>query len=230
MKRYKKIIILILIVMASLPMNTSGEIKEPPRPNVNKMFDAGKEEGINGLTGLSAQEVFEKLKTAEYLLNTDLAYKAVYKSFVARKQEGLNLAVAYLRSPLKEVVGDRVVSRLRDFTAAKRIFETFPEDAALLLVPLYERSDVIMKGNIIQAIGNVAGGEEIKKLLMRGLDDTSVYEEEDPDALGYPLRVCDLAYNQLVIRYNIRNVLRTISPSHRTETRDYHIGVLKGML
>jgi hypothetical protein len=99
-----------------------------------------------------------------------------------------------------------------------------------MLVSRYGESGTVTKGNIIQAAGSVAGGQEIRRLLTQALDDSSVYEEENPDAIGSPLRICDLAYNQLVLRYNIRNVLRTISPSHSIKNRDHHIGILKGVL
>jgi len=119
---------------------------------------------------------------------------------------------------------------MRDFTIVKRMFETFPEDATLMLVSRYGRSDAVTKGNIIQAAGNIAGGQDIRALLIQALDEKSVYEEENPNSVGKPMRICDLAYNQLVLRYKIRHVLRTISPAHRIEDRDYHIGILKGML
>lgn len=44
------------------------------------------------------------------------------------------------------------------------------------------------------------------------------------------MRICDLAYNQLVLRYRLKNVLRTIGPVHRIETQDSHIEILKGKL
>ena len=230
MKRSGGITLLILTLTVWMSAGVSGEIREPSRPNVNRIFDAQKEAEINSLISLPAQEAFENLKDAEYLLNADLMYKAIYRSLSSRKQEALNVAAKYLRSPLTEVAGDRVISRLRDFTVAKRIFETFPEDAALLLVPLYERSDEIVKANILQASGKVAGGQEIREMFLLALNDKNAYEDENSDSSGRPMRICDMAYNQLVLRYNVKNVLRTISPSHAIETRDYHIGILKGML
>lgn len=230
MNQYKEIILLILALTVWTSAHASGDIREPSRPKVDMMFDDRKEAGINKLAGLSAQEVFENLKNAEYLLNTDLMYKAIYKSFYSRKQAALNLAVRYLRSPLTEVIGGKPVSRLKDFTVAKRIFETFPEDAVIILVPLYDRSDEVTRANILQAAGKLAGGQQTRELFMRALNDRAAYEDENPDSSGRPMRICDMAYNQLVLRYNIRNVLRTISPSHALQTRDYHIGILKGLL
>lgn len=220
----------LLILMLWMSADASGAAGEPARPDAGGTFDAHIEAEIHGLRELPAQHVFDRLKTAGYLLNTRLMYKAISTSFSCRKQEGLNLAVRYLRLPLTEIEGDRVRSRLREFIVAKRIFETFPEDATLLLVPLYERSDEVMRANIVQAAGNIAGGAEIRRLLLRALEDTSAYEEENPDSPGSPLRICDMAYNQIVLRYGIRNVLRNISPSHGVTVRDYHIGILKGEL
>ena len=213
-----------------MSVNASGNTREPARPDVNKTFDAQKEARINEIAGLPVPEAFERLKTAEYLSNPDLMYKTISRAFSYRKKDTLTFARNYLRSPLTEVVGGRVISRLKEFTVAKRIFEIFPEDATPMLVSLYERGDAVTKGNIIQAAGNMAGGGEIRKLMIRALDDTSAYEEENPDSPGEPLRICDVAYNQLVLRYTITNVLRTISPLHSIATRDYHIAILKGML
>jgi len=230
MSRQSWIVLIILILTVSTSADASGGMKEPLRPNVNRMFDARQETEMNGLAGLSAPESFERLKKAEYLMNMDLMYKAVYKAFSFRKQEALNFSVMYLRSPLTEISGTTVVSRLREFTVAKRIFETFPEDAAMILVPLYDRSDEVTRANILKAAGRVAGGQEIRALFMRALNDRTAYEDENPDSSGRPMRICDMAYNQLVLRYGIRNVLRTISPVHSINDRDYHIAILRGML
>ena len=230
MNAYKGIVIIILMTSFAMSSKALGETREPARPNVNKVFDVQKEDRINELAGLTVQGAFERLKAIEYQTDTSLMYKAVNMAFHGRKSEALMLARSYMGLPLKEVVGDRVISSGRDFLVAKRIFETFPEDATPVFVSLYEQGDAVTRGNVIRAAGNVAGGQEIRVLLIQALDDTSAYEEENPDSSGKPMRICDLAYNQLVLRYNVRNVLRTISPAHRLENRDYHISVLKGML
>ena len=89
---------------------------------------------------------------------------------------------------------------------------------------------LMTKANIIRVSGGVSGGPEIRQLLIQALSDTTFCEEETPDSVGERMRICDVAYNQLVLRYGIRNVLRTISPAHRINNRDYHISILKGML
>jgi hypothetical protein len=231
MNAYKGIAMIILMISSMISSNALGAMREPARPHVDRIFDVQKEARINELAGLPAREAFERMKAVEYRSDKDLMYKAVNTAFHGRKSEAVMLARSYMGLPLTEVVGDRVIlSGGEDFLVAKRIFETFPEDAAPVLVSLYEQGDAVTRGNIVRAAGNVAGGQEIRNLLVQALNDTSVYEEERPDSSGKPMRICDLAYNQLVLRYQVRNVLRTISPALRTENRDYHIGILKGML
>ena len=164
------------------------------------------------------------------MVNRDLTYKAIYIAYIDRKAEAISLAQVYLMSPLIEYVDGRQVSIVRDFNVAKKIFEVFPDEATPILITLYNRSDEITRGNIIRALGGVSGGHLIKDLLVKALDDKSFAEEETPDVSGEPLRVCDMAYNQIVLRYGVRNVLRTISSAHKIETRDYHINILRGLL
>ena len=97
-------------------------------------------------------------------------------------------------------------------------------------VGLYSRSDAATRGNIVRASGKIPGDDPVRDFLILALDDKSPCEEEGLDALGEPLRVCDVAYNQLVLRYNVKRVLRTLGPMHRIEVREYHIGVLKTKL
>jgi hypothetical protein len=127
-------------------------------------------------------------------------------------------------------VRSKVVSRQTDIYIARKIFQVFPEDATKKLTMLYDRGDAITKGNVIMASGSVAGGPTIRNLLIRALDNKIFCEEQTEETLGEPMRVSDVAYNQLVLRYGIKDVLRTIGPSHSIEVRDYHIALLKGIL
>jgi hypothetical protein len=66
-------------------------------------------------------------------------------------------------------------------------------------------------------------------VLMNALEDKSVCEENFSDSVGEPLRVCDVAYNLIVLHYQVKDVLRTIGTVHRIEVRDYHIDLLKSI-
>jgi hypothetical protein len=67
-------------------------------------------------------------------------------------------------------------------------------------------------------------------LLTEALHDTSICQDLSGEALGEPLRICDMAYNQLMIRYSIKDVMRTIGTGHSIEVRDHHIRVLEDKL
>jgi hypothetical protein len=204
---------------------------EPQRPDVNKIFSEEKEAKIQALISLGTEEVFERLMSSDFRINRDLTYKAIYIAYTDRRAEALSLAQVYLMLPLIEIDDGQRVTHVGEFNVAKKIFHVFPDEATPILVNLYSRSDEITRGNIIRASGGVAGGPPIKNMLVKALDDKSFAEDEEtPDLMGEPLRVCDLAYNQIVFRYGISNVLRTISSAHKIETRDYHINILKNLL
>ncbi len=41
----------------------------------------------------------------------------------------------------------------------------------------------------------------VRSILTNALDDKQFCEEELPDSMGDPLRVCDVAYNQIVLHF-----------------------------
>jgi hypothetical protein len=221
---------LAVLLFVTFSINAFGETREPAKPDVSMKFNEEKEAKIAQISGLPIAEVFAQLKSDEFVAEPELMYKALHNAFSSRKTEALNFARNYLTSELTETVDGRKKGRVKDFNIARKVFETFPEESTSMMLALYSEGDSVARGNIIRALGNVTGGEEVRQVLVQALDDASFAESEDPDSVGEPMRVCDLAYNQLVLRYGIRDVLRTISPSHRIDVRDYHIDILTGML
>jgi hypothetical protein len=202
---------------------------EPQTPIVDRVFDAKKEQKIKQISGYSSADAFEELKDIEFLVEEDLLNKAIYKTFNHRKEEGLALSLQKLDLPKRDFVNSKNVTRTKDVYLAKKIVEAFPDESTPILLDLYRKSDATTKGNIIRVSGRVAG-EIPRNILIHALDDKTVCDQEDPEVDGPPLRICDLAYNQLVLRYRIRNVLRAIGPAYRIETREYHIAILRGKL
>ncbi len=200
---------------------------EPRRPDVNRTFDAKKEQKINRISGHPSGEAFEELKDVEFLVDEDLLHKAIHRTFQGRKKEGISLSLAKLSLPEKEFVNGRRVHRAGDIHIARKIAEVFPDESGPVLLDLYGKGDPTTRGNVIRVSGRMAG-KIARNLLIRALDDKTFSGPEDPEVDGPPMRICDLAYNQLVLRYRIRNVLRTIGPCDRIENRDYHISQLKG--
>ena len=202
---------------------------EPQKPNVDRVFDNKKEDVINKTSTLPSAEVLARLKGVDFLGEDEFLSKTIYKSFRHRKDEGIALSLQDLSLPERENVNGREVYRTRDFYIGKKIFEVFPEESIPRLLKLYDTGDATTRGNVLRVSGSLVG-PEITALLVNALDDKTFCEPEDPEIDGRPLRICDVAYNQLVLRYRIKNVLRTIGPIHRPENRDYHIAVLKGRL
>jgi hypothetical protein len=221
---------LMILLFVTFSISAIGETSEPAKPDVSMKFSEEKEAKVAQISGLPIAEVFAQLKSDEFVAEPELMYKALHKAFSSRKAEALNFARNYLTSELAEAVDGRKNGRVKDFNIARKVFETFPEESITMMLSLYNEADSVTKGNVIRALGNVSGGEDIRRVLVQALDDPEFAESEDPESLGEPMRVCDIAYNQLVLRYGVRNVLRTISPAHKLDVRDYHIDILIGML
>ncbi|OGW55641.1 MAG: hypothetical protein A2Y81_01050 [Nitrospirae bacterium RBG_13_43_8] len=222
--RHKRIILTMTLMILVLVSGMSfAAAVEPKKPAVDRVFDVEKEAKIKETASLSTHKAFERLKGADFMVNEDLLNKAIYQSFRQRKGEAISLSLNYLKSPV-------TVSRSDDFYVAKKVLQVFPDEAIGKLKKLYQAGDATTKGNVIRAVGNLAGGPDIQDLLISALEDKTVSGEEDPEVAGDPLRICDEAYNQLVLRYKVKNVLRTIGTGHRVEVRDYHIGILKDKL
>jgi hypothetical protein len=231
MRCYRVISILLIGAFAFISLlYCPAEAGEPQRPNIAKSFSPDKESKIQVLKSRKAREAFDGLNDVEFLTNRDLTYKAIHTAFNNRRAEALSIAENYLKLSLTEFADGKRITRVRKFNIAKKIFEVFPDEGAPILINLYNSGDEITRGNIIRASGEVSGGQQIKDMLIKALDDKSFAEDETPEMTGEPLRVCDMAYNQLVLRYKVMNVLRNITEAHDIETRDYHINILKGLL
>ena len=223
--------ITLIVIMACISFLYSFAVAgEPRRPSINKMFSSQKEARIQALKSLKTAEVLDNLKSSDFMINKDFSYKAIYNAFSDRRAEAISHAMDNLKSTSRQVVNGRRIPHGREFLTAKRILEVFPDEAVPSMRELYHRSDAITRGNILSASGGIAGGPAVKEMLVKALDDKSAAEEETPEMLGEPLRVCDIAYNELVLRYHVRGVLRTICTAHTIKIRDYHINKLKGLL
>jgi hypothetical protein len=204
--------------------------EEPPKPDVNPPLDQEKELKVNEVIGLHSDEVFERLKDIEFIIDEQMSYRAVYRAFTHRKEEAISLALDSLKLPVMRSQDGKMVNRSDDITVARRIMEVFPDESVTLILALYRDSDAVTKGNVIRVLCKMAGGIAVRTLLIDALDDKTPCGEEDPEVGGAPLRLCDVAYNQLVLRYQMKQVLRAIGPVYRVEVRDYHINILKEKL
>jgi len=222
-----RVVLLMIACLASVVTTTKAS--EPQDPDTGRIFDKKTEDMINKTSSLDSENAFESLKEVDFIVAEDRLSKAIKKSFSHRRNDGIELSLAKLSLPERVFVDGTVIHRTKDLYVGKKIFEAFQEESIPRLLNLYERGDSTTRGNVVRVSGNLAG-TAVTELLINALDDKTFCELEDPEVDGSPLRICDLAYNQLVLRYRIQNVLRTIGPTHRLENRDYHISVLRGRL
>ncbi len=229
--KYIKASIVVFTAFFIMMLFNSGNAQEPQKPDMNKALDFEKEAAIDRIMNLPPKEVFEHIKSTDFLINEDLLVKTLSKTFGYRKTEGINLALNCLKLPVIEMKNGKLVAdRTADFYVAKKILEVFPSESVGELLMLYKKGDAVTKGNIIRASGNIAGGQRIKNMLIKALDDKTFCEKKNPEMEGERLRICDVSYNQLVLRHNVENVLRTIGNVYTIEVRDHHINILKTKL
>lgn len=225
-----RIFVIVAAVFFSLVLTASLNAMEPQKPLIKLNFDSREVAKVKEVKRAPAKEAFDMLKDMDSTVDEKLLYKTILAAFGQRKQEIINLALQQIQLPENEIIDGKKVNRTSDLYISKKIFEVFPEESVNRLLSLYENGSIPIKANVIRTLSKIAGGQPVKDLLINALDDKTFIQNDDPDMEGYPLRICDTAYNQLVLRYKIKNVLRTIGTIHKIEDRDYHIAVLKGLL
>ena len=181
-----------------------------------------------GMADMGVKQAFNKLQNPEFLSNDSFMQEAVRVSFGHRRRQAMDLACNYLRLPREEHVEGKSFTREMDFHVAKSVLQAFPEEGLARLRALYASTrDAVTRGNVVLALGGMGSDPRALQLLLNALEEKEFYGGSDSDAVGYPMRVCDLAYNQIVAQYEIRGVLRTIGSGHRISVRDDHIQRLR---
>lgn len=196
---------------------------EPGRPRIDQIFSPEKEARINQLAGYSLEDAWEGLKSDDFISEEDYLNKAVHVAFAAKSGDAVEMALRYVRSGSVQ----KDAEGARNLYMARKICEVFPDEALEPLLDLYNNGGPKIRKNVIYVLGQLAGGEPVRALLVHALDDTAYCEDVSDESVGDPLRVCDVAYNQLIIRYNIQDVLRVIGTLHKLEVRDFHIQKLR---
>jgi hypothetical protein len=200
--------------------------EEPTTPRVDQELAPEKEQRIDQLKNLSLGAVFDALKSPEFFDQEDYLNRAIFVALNFRVPEAIELALGVARSPQIRTSAEGG----RSLYISKRIIQVFPNEAVDELLDAYTCGGPKIKANIIYIVGQMAGGDAVRTLLIEALYDTTICEDVLPETIGDPLRICDVVYNQLVMRYKIKNVMRTIGSVHRIDVRDYHIQMLQEML
>ncbi len=205
-----------------------AKFQEPGVPRVDRQFSIEKERRIDELENLELEAAFEMLASPEFLGEDEYLDKATYRTFYYRAEEAIEFVMRFVRSPKSE----NSQAGIHKLYMAKRIFQVFPDLAMDRLTDLYNGAGPKVKANVIYVIGQMADdqGQGPATLLTEALNDKTICQELTGESVGEPLRICDVAYNQLVLRYSIENVLRTIGTGHSLDERDHHIQILQSKL
>ena len=193
-------------------------------------LEAKRDAALQKLKSLSVEEAFVSLKEGELPAAKPYMREAISTAFGHRKKEAIALSIKNVRPPVLKISDYGLVNRSDDFHLAKEVLYAFPDEAFDSLMNIYGKTDPVTKANMVRVLGGMPGDARVEAVLVEALDDGMFCEEEYPEMSGEPLRICDVAYSQLVLRLGIENVLRTIGNSHRIDVRNYHIDILKDLL
>ena len=226
-KRYATIIVGFLLIFVNAGLVGS---KEPNPPNVSKVLSPKKEARILQLEKVSVNHCYEQLKETEFLLDDDFSGKAAYRCFKNRKQVTLRLVMDKLKNAPYTLEGENIVYN-DDLYVAKIVSKVFSADAEVLISNEYKKSTAQTKANMLMVLGQMSGNRA-RAILTEALNDQSAYEEDYAGMEGIPLRICDMAYNQLRLRYadELVDLPRTIGNPDRIEKRDFYVADMKGRL
>ena len=227
----KSLIVLIMCISSFLILSDMVDAFEPIRPETNLVLPNSKEDKIKQIKKLPIEDSYNQIKDIILLYDEDYTHKAVYESFKNRKKQAINYALDKLKASPYFYEMETPIRNI-DHDVSKRIFEIFPNESTTNILKAYESSDLATKINIIKAIGNIEDNESrvIKRLFLAALEDKTEFDLEKTEITGESMRICDYTYNQLVYRYRIKKVLRSIGNFHSIETREYHIERLKNHL
>jgi len=216
-------LISVIIWLISVPSSFS-QPAEPGTLRMVKQFGTEQEQRLNELERLDLKSVLEELTSPAFFSEEEYLDEAIYRSFNYRVSDAVAFMMRFVHSTQTAGEGGR------SLYIAKRVFQVFPNDSLGPLLDLYSMSGPRVRANVIYAIGQMSGDPAVRSLLTEALYDESICQEMTAETVGEPLRICDVAYNQLVIRYKFDNMLRTIGTAHALDVRDYHIDLLRAKL
>lgn len=221
-----------IVLFAALPL-TCLIAGAAPAPIASAAMANRATDAIGRLEGMTTEESFESLQSAEFsfLGRADLMRQIAPVVFAKRERQVVRHSLRQLKKPRLEMRGGRWVDRGDSHYVAKNILRGLPDVALPEILWLYRKADPMTKGNLIYVLGGMQDDRGvIMGLLVDALDDKTPSQYENPEVIGTPLRICDLAYNQLILRQKVHGVIRIIGNIHPTETRELNIGKLKDLL
>jgi hypothetical protein len=221
-----KIIAIFLLVGLFIFTPIQGWTQESTGTGSSQTLSPEKEKKIHQLAAMTISEVFSSLRSGEFFDDEEYLNKAISLAFNHRSEQAVQFALGHVRSTQLE----KSPTGAQDLYIAKKTLQIFPDQSLESLLDLYSSGGPKVRRNVIEVLGQMDGGQSIRDLLIDALSDESFCEEIQPESVGEPLRICDVAYNQIVIRYKIKNVQRVIGSIHTIDIRNHQIQILKDIL
>jgi len=181
---------------------------------------------ISELNQMPVPQILDELENPDYIADDDLMIDTIAGSLADKENQAVDQSIERIRTFRFR----RTERKSQKFYASRKVLNFFADIAAEKLIALYNDKDPVIRANAVRAAGELSDIQPVKNMLIRALNDKAVYEEQTPETFGWPLRVCDMAYNQLVLNEGVENVLRTIGTGLAIEDRNYHINILKQKL
>lgn len=192
-------------------------------------LDPARQRRLRGLAACPTTLLPRRLRSPEYLASAALLRLAARTGYERRPSEGLAMAIGVLTdlaaSPLAADARTRTTQSER-WAVARAVLTAFPEAAVPRLIELYDGGDAVTQGLVLQAMGPIDDDGAVDAVLLAALEDRRPCDRGAGESLGEPLRLCDVAYNQIVLRHGLRGVQRVLGSSHRIAVRDDQIATL----
>jgi PKD repeat protein len=200
-------------------------------PDIGAQLSPAREAQLEQMKNMSLLEAIEELKDVGFAMNRGYMDIGILTALDDERAEAVAFAINSLRNPRTVQIEGETVLQVPDFLVTREILRVFSQESLPELIRLYDSGDPFLKRNVLLVLGGMPGAEGIlRPRLIEALNNQSFWQDEDAVAAGVPLRVCDTAYNQIVLRYGIKNTPRQLGTPHSLETRDYHIDRLRNFM
>lgn len=185
---------------------------------------------IAEMNSLPVPQILDQLEDVNYT-DDDLMTNAIAGSLSNKEQQAIDQSMQRIKSFDTKNNKPFSYRKSRDFYVSKKVLNFFADVSKDKLIAEYNNNnDPIIRGKIVNASGEMTDMQSIRNMLIKALDDKSTCQSADPEITGWPLRVCDAAYNQFILNDNYEDMLRAIGTGLPIEDREYHINLLKQRL
>ncbi|NLF15949.1 MAG: hypothetical protein GX595_01645, partial [Lentisphaerae bacterium] len=201
----------------------------PAEPLTVADLDPALRRRLRALAACPAALLPRRLQSPDLLADATRLRLAARAGYERRPAAALAMATGVLADLAATPIAEDGPTRIRQsegWAVARAALAAFPEAAVPRLIECYETSDAVTQGLVLQALGAIPDSGTVDEVLLAALEDRQPCARAGGEEFGEPMRLCDVAYNQIVLRHGIRGVQRVLGASHRTAVRDEQIAAL----